>query len=69
MKPGSLTFVRVGKCGELKKAGVTSRQRIDKSCEVSRVARTDFGEPERTFVGHYSKKSADRPQPVPQCTK
>lgn len=64
-----ILFVHVENCGWQIRAAVTPEKRIKKSCEVSRTARTDFGEPECMFVRTQCNKSADTLQPLPQSTK
>lgn len=64
-----ILFVHVENCGVQIGGGVTSEQRIKRSCEVSHTARTDFGEPECMFVRTQCNKSADSLQPLPQFTK
>lgn len=53
----------------LKRDTVNNEERIERSCEVSRRTRTDFGEPEYTFDRKRCSRSADRLQPAPQCIK
>lgn len=64
-----IVCVHVENCGVQKRGGVTSEQRIEKSCEVSHAARTAFGESECVFVRMQCNKSVDGLQPLPQSTK